>query len=58
MQDDTAMVIFQPSGRRGRVPKGVSLIEASRLLGGDIETLCGENRVCGKCKVRCSYLFA
>jgi uncharacterized 2Fe-2S/4Fe-4S cluster protein (DUF4445 family) len=52
MDEDTAMVIFQPSGRRGRVPKGISLIEASRMLGADIEALCGEKRVCGKCKVR------
>ena len=52
MDDKDAMVIFQPSGRRGKVPKGVSLIEASRLLGVDIEALCGEQRVCGKCKVR------
>ena len=47
-----AMVIFQPSGRRGEVDKGVSIIEASRQLGVDIETLCGEKRVCGKCIVR------
>jgi len=46
------MVIFQPSGRRGEVPKGISVIEASRLLGVDIETLCGEKKVCGKCVVR------
>jgi len=52
MDDKKAMVIFQPSGRRGEIPKGISLIEAARLLGVDIETLCGEKRVCGKCKVR------
>ena len=52
MEENKAKVIFQPSGRRGRVPKGVSVIEASRLLGADIEALCGEKRVCGKCKVR------
>ena len=52
MTDDKAMVIFQPSGRRGYVPKGVNLIEASRLLGVDIEALCGEKKVCGKCVVR------
>jgi uncharacterized 2Fe-2S/4Fe-4S cluster protein (DUF4445 family) len=46
------MVIFQPSGRRGEVPKGTTVIEASRLLGVDIEALCGEKRVCGKCVVR------
>ena len=52
MSDDTAMVIFQPSGRRGEVPKGMNIIEASRLLGVDIEALCGEKKVCGKCIVR------
>ena len=49
---DRATVIFQPSGRRGEIDKGVSIIEASRQLGVDIETLCGEKRVCGKCTVR------
>ncbi|MBW1997869.1 MAG: DUF4445 domain-containing protein [Deltaproteobacteria bacterium] len=52
MEDKKASVIFQPSGRRGRVTKGVSIIEASRLLGVDIESLCGEKKVCGKCIVR------
>ena len=52
MDDDKAMVIFQPSGRRGEVPKGITVIEASRLLGVDIEALCGEKKVCGKCVVR------
>ena len=52
MSDEKAKVIFQPSGRRGSVPKGVTIIEASRLLGADIEALCGESKVCGKCKVR------
>jgi uncharacterized 2Fe-2S/4Fe-4S cluster protein (DUF4445 family) len=52
MEENKAKVIFQPSGRRGLVPKGISLIEASRLLGADIEALCGEKKVCGKCKVR------
>jgi uncharacterized 2Fe-2S/4Fe-4S cluster protein (DUF4445 family) len=52
MDSDKAVVIFQPSGRRGEVPRGVNLIEASRLLGVDIEALCGEKKVCGKCIVR------
>ncbi len=51
-KDNKAMVIFQPSGRRGEVPKGINVLEASRLLGVDIEALCGEKKVCGKCKVR------
>ncbi len=52
MSDDKAMVIFQPSGRRGEIAKGTNIIEASRLLGVDIEALCGEKKVCGKCVVR------
>ncbi len=49
---DKAKLIFQPSGRRGEVDKGMTIIEASRLLGADIEALCGEKKKCGKCKVR------
>jgi uncharacterized 2Fe-2S/4Fe-4S cluster protein (DUF4445 family) len=47
-----AKVVFQPSGRRGVIKKGISIIEASRELGGDIETLCGGKGICGKCKVQ------
>ena len=49
---EKAKVIFQPSGTRGEIKKGLSIIEASRELGVDIEVLCGEKKVCGKCKVR------
>ena len=52
MKDNTALVIFQPSGRRGCVPKGITIVEASRRLGVDLETLCGEQHACGKCTVR------
>ena len=52
MDDNKAMVIFQPSGRRGPVEKGITVIDASRKLGVDIEALCGEKKVCGKCRVR------
>ena len=49
---DKAKLIFQPSGRRGEVDKETTIIEASRLLGADIEALCGEKKKCGKCKIR------
>ncbi len=45
-------VIFQPSGRRGEVEKGKTILEAAQSLGVDIEGLCGSKKVCGKCKVR------
>ncbi|MCL5961678.1 MAG: ASKHA domain-containing protein [Chloroflexi bacterium] len=45
-------VIFQPSGRRGLIEQGKTLLEAARELGVEIETVCGEKHTCGKCKVR------
>ncbi len=51
-ENEKCMVIFQPSGRRGYVEKGKTLKEASVSLGVDIEGICGEKAICGKCKVR------
>lgn len=45
-------VIFQPSGRRGKVAAGKTLLEASYELGVEIEAPCGAHKVCGKCKVK------
>ncbi len=45
-------VIFQPSGRRGKVTEGKTLLTASHELGVDIEAPCGAHKVCGKCKVK------
>ena len=50
-------VIFQPSGRRGMVEEGTTIKEASRLLGVDIESICGEKQTCGKCLVRVEQGF-
>lgn len=43
---------FQPSGRKGEVSQGRTIIEASRELSVEIESLCGGVRSCGKCKVK------
>ncbi len=45
-------VIFQPSGRRGEVQGEITLLDAARQLGVDIESICGGKGTCGKCKVR------
>jgi uncharacterized 2Fe-2S/4Fe-4S cluster protein (DUF4445 family) len=45
-------VIFLPSGRRGEIQEGETVLEASRELGGGIESVCGGKRSCGKCKVK------
>ncbi|MBN2438179.1 MAG: DUF4445 domain-containing protein [Deltaproteobacteria bacterium] len=44
--------IFQPSGRRGEIPEGTTVLEASRLLGVGIESVCGGKKTCGKCRIR------
>jgi uncharacterized 2Fe-2S/4Fe-4S cluster protein (DUF4445 family) len=45
-------VIFQPSGGRGEVSEGTTILEACRELGVGIESLCGGMRACGKCKIK------
>ncbi len=45
-------VIFQPSGSRGEVEEGKTILQAAQAMGVDIEGLCGNKKVCGKCKVR------
>ena len=45
-------VIFQPSGRRGKVPEGKTVLEAARSLGVGIESVCGGKKTCGKCRIR------
>ncbi len=49
---EKAKVMFKPAGIWGEVKKGTSVLEASRLLGVDIESLCGGNRKCGKCLIQ------
>jgi len=47
----THKVIFQPNGRGGDVPAGMSVLEAARRMGVEIESICGGHQTCGKCKV-------
>ncbi len=48
---DEALVVFTPSGRRGRFPKGTTLLDAARSLGVDIDSVCGGRALCGRCQV-------
>ena len=45
------LVIFQPSGRRGEVREETILLDAARDLGVEIESICGGQQTCGKCKI-------
>ena len=48
---DDALVIFTPSGRRGRFPTGTTVLDAARKLGVDIDSVCGGRGICGRCQI-------
>ncbi len=47
----TAQVIFTPSGRRGRFETGITILDAARSLGVDLDSVCGGRGLCGRCQV-------
>jgi uncharacterized 2Fe-2S/4Fe-4S cluster protein (DUF4445 family) len=48
------LVVFTPSGRRGRFEPGTTVLEAARRLGVDIDSVCGGRGICGRCQVEVS----
>ena len=49
---DDPLVVFTPSGRRGRFPQGTPVLAAARSLGVDLDTVCGGRGICGRCQVQ------
>lgn len=45
------MIVFSPSGKRGRFPLGTPVLQAARELGVDIDSICGGRARCGRCQV-------
>ena len=45
------LVLFMPSGRRGRFPKGTPVLDAARELGVYVESVCGGRATCGRCQI-------
>ena len=52
MPASDALVVFMPSGKRGRFPIGTPVLQAARSLGVDIDSVCGGRAICGRCQVR------
>ncbi len=48
------LVIFTPSGKRGRFAAGITVLKAARELGVDLDSICGGRALCGRCQVECS----
>ncbi len=44
-------IVFLPSGRRGEVEPGTTVLAAARKLGADIDSVCGGRGICGRCQV-------
>jgi uncharacterized 2Fe-2S/4Fe-4S cluster protein (DUF4445 family) len=51
MSDADALVVFTPSGKRARFPRGTQLLQAARSLGVDVDSVCGGRALCGRCQV-------
>jgi uncharacterized 2Fe-2S/4Fe-4S cluster protein (DUF4445 family) len=51
MSEADALVVFTPSGKRGRFPRGTQLLQAARTLGVDVDSVCGGRALCGRCQV-------
>ncbi len=47
----TRLIVFAPSGKRGEVGDGVSVLEAARKLGVDLDSVCGGRGICGRCQI-------
>ena len=55
LMPQTASVIFMPSGKRGIVQHGTSILDAARQLDVDIDSVCGGRAMCGKCQVQPTF---
>jgi uncharacterized 2Fe-2S/4Fe-4S cluster protein (DUF4445 family) len=50
-QKSDALIVFTPSGKRGRFALGTPVLQAARALGVDIDSVCGGRAICGRCQV-------
>lgn len=48
---ETHLVVFTPSGKRGRFPAGTPVLDAARSLSVDIDSVCGGRGICGRCQI-------
>ncbi len=46
-----SLVVFTPSGKRGRFGDETNLLDAARSLGVDLDSVCGGRGICGRCQV-------
>ena len=49
-----SLIVFTPSGRRGRFAEGTPILTVARSLGVDIDSVCGGRGLCGRCQITLS----
>lgn len=55
MSDADPLIVFAPSGKRGRIPEGTPVLQAARSLGVDLDSVCGGRGICSRCQVSPSF---
>ncbi len=50
-EPNSPLVVFTPSGKRGRVAAGTPVLEAARQLGVDLDSVCGGRGICSRCQI-------
>jgi uncharacterized 2Fe-2S/4Fe-4S cluster protein (DUF4445 family) len=51
MTEHNPLIVFTPSGKRGRFAIGTPVLTAARALGVDIDSVCGGRAICGRCQI-------
>ncbi len=54
-RNSLATIVFTPSGIRGRVKKGTTILEAAQKLSVDLNSICGARGRCSKCQVALTF---
>ena len=54
-RNSSATIVFTPSGIRGRVKKGTTILEAAQKFSVDLNSICGARGRCSKCQVELSF---
>ncbi|NKB64944.1 MAG: DUF4445 domain-containing protein [Gammaproteobacteria bacterium] len=48
---ESVQVVFTPSGKRGKIVAGKSVLDAAQQLGVDLDTVCGGRGICDRCQI-------
>lgn len=50
-QEKIVQIVFTPSGKRGEIAAGKSVLDAAQQLGVDLDTVCGGRGICDRCQI-------